>query len=175
MRYNGKRGNKNMCEETQCENLKYIWTLRSSAIYRKRTRLKKNGGHTKIVGNVQGWKIRCLFVNGYFERVADCPEPKRGELQNYLKQIQYTSFDITQEALDVAKQIVAMGILTERSFDDCQHIGIAVINECDCIISWNFRHIVNIKTIRGVRSIANLQGYKPIEIWNPTVLLEGEE
>ncbi|MCM1321926.1 MAG: type II toxin-antitoxin system VapC family toxin [Bacteroides sp.] len=109
------------------------------------------------------------------EEVANCPEPKRTELRNYLKQISYTLFDITQEALDVAKQIIAAGILAERSFDDCQHIGVAVVNECDCIISWNFRHIVNIKTIRGVRSIANLQGYKPIEIWNPTVLLENEE
>ena len=25
---------------------------------------------------------------------------------------------------------------------------------------WNFKHIVNIKTIRGVRAITNLEGYK---------------
>lgn len=35
--------------------------------------------------------------------------------------------------------------------------------------------IVNIKTIRGVRAITNLKGYKPIEILNPSVLLESEE
>lgn len=38
----------------------------------------------------------------------------------------------------------------------------------------NFRHIVNIKTIRGVNVITNLKGYKPIEIVNPSVLLESE-
>ena len=43
------------------------------------------------------------------------------------------------------------------------------------IISWNFKHIVNIKTIRGVRAVTNLRGYKPIEIVNPSVLLESEE
>lgn len=32
----------------------------------------------------------------------------------------------------------------------------------------------NIKTIRGVRAITNLKGYKPIEIVNPSVLLESE-
>ena len=56
------------------------------------------------------------------------------------------------------------GVFTEKSFDDCQHIGVAVVNNCDCIISWNFKHIVNIKTIRDVRAITNLEGYKPIEI-----------
>ena len=55
------------------------------------------------------------------------------------------------------------------------HIGVAIANECDSIISWNFKHIVNVRTIRGVRTISNLEGYKMIEIWNPSVLLESEE
>ena len=127
------------------------------------------------------WK---MFQNGVYEvclssvtlrEVSDCPEPKRTELRNYLKQVQYSVFDITREVSEVARQIIDMGILTEKSFDDCQHIGAAVVNNCDCIISWNFKHIVNIKTIRGVRAITNLQGYKPIEIWSPSVLLESEE
>ena len=67
-----------------------------------------------------------------------------------------------------------MGILNPKSFDDCQHIAVAVVNDCDCIISWNFKHIVNIKTIRGVRAITNLEGYKGIDIINPSVLLESE-
>ncbi len=49
--------------------------------------------------------------------------------------------------------MIEIGILTQKSFDDCQHIGVAIINECDCIIPWNFKHIVNVKTIRGVRAI----------------------
>ena len=49
------------------------------------------------------------------------------------------------------------------------------MEECNCIISWNFRHIVNIKTIHGVRAITNLTGYKDIDILSPTVLLESEE
>ena len=58
-------------------------------------------------------------------------------------------------------QMLRVEMLTEKSFDDCQHIGIAVVNNCECIISWNFKHIVNIKTIRGVRANTNLEGYKP--------------
>ena len=109
------------------------------------------------------------------EEVADCPEPKQSKLRQYLADINFSVIEITDDALDVADQIIDMGILTKKSYDDCQHIGAAVVNECDCIVSWNFKHIVNIKTIRGVRAITNLKGYKPIEILNPSVLLEESE
>lgn len=108
------------------------------------------------------------------QEIDDCSEPKRGSLLKYLNQIDYETFDITEDVLNVARQIISMGVLTQKSFDDCQHIGVAVVNDCDCIISWNFKHIVNVRTIRGVRAITNLEGYKPIEIWSPSVLLESE-
>ncbi len=109
------------------------------------------------------------------EEVANCPEPKRSGLRKFLEQIKYTVLDITDEMEIVADKIVAMGILTKKSYDDCQHIAAAVVTECDCIISWNFKHIVNIKTIHGVRAITNLTGYKAIDILSPIVLLESEE
>jgi predicted nucleic acid-binding protein len=108
------------------------------------------------------------------DEVRKCPEPKRSVMYDYLSDIKYTKLDINAETLELAQKIIDIGILTQKSFDDCQHIAAAVIGGCDCIISWNFKHIVNIKTIRGVRAITNLKGYKSIEILNPSVLLESE-
>lgn len=135
----------------------------------------------KMADTRQLWK---MFMAGKYdvylstvtlEEVADCPEPKRTELRKFLEQIQYTVLDITDEMEIVAQKIIDMGILTNKSYDDCQHIAAAVVEECNCIISWNFKHIVNIKTIHGIRAITNLTGYKPIDILSPTVLLESEE
>ena len=109
------------------------------------------------------------------EELKGCSEPKREQLFDYLGLIDYTMVQIDDNVADIAQQIIEMGILTKKSYDDCQHIGAAIISECDCIISWNFKHIVNIKTIRGIRAITNLKGHKPIEILNPSVLLESEE
>ena len=109
------------------------------------------------------------------EEIEGCPEPKRSRLLDCLEQINYTLVQINSNVAEIAEQIIQMGILTKKSYDDCQHIGAAIISECDCIISWNFKHIVNIKTIRGIRAITNLKGHKPIEILNPSVLLESEE
>ena len=124
-----------------------------------------------------------MFKNGKYdvylstvtlEEVSDCPEPKRSELRKFLEQINYTVLDITDEMETVAHKIIDMGILTNKSYDDFQHIAAAVVGECNCIVSWNFKHIVNIKTIHGVRAITNLTGYKSIDILSPTVLLESE-
>ena len=109
------------------------------------------------------------------EEIEGCPEPKRSQLLDCLEQINYTLVQINNNVSEIAEQIIEMGILTKKSYDDCQHIGAAIISECDCIISWNFKHIVNIKTIRGIRAITNLKGHKPIEILNPSVLLGSEE
>ncbi len=109
------------------------------------------------------------------KEIQKCPEPKRTQLIDCLNEIEFTTLDITEDVTAVAYKIIELGVLTQKSFDDCQHIGAALIHECDCIISWNFKHIVNVKTIRGVRAITNLEGYKMIEIWNPSVLLESED
>ena len=92
--------------------------------------------------------------------IQKCSEPKKTQLIDRLNEIQFTTLDITDDIVAMAEKIIDMGILTQRSFDDCQHIGAAVIN---------------VKTIRGVRAITNLEGYKTIEIWNPSVLLESGE
>ncbi len=109
------------------------------------------------------------------EELERCPEPKRGLLYDYLNKIQYFLLEVSEETLSLAQKIVDMGILTQKSFDDCQHIAVAMVYGCDCIVSWNFKHIVNIRTIRGIRAVSDLEGYKGIEIVAPAVLLEEGE
>ena len=109
------------------------------------------------------------------DEVGECREPKRTVLYEYLGGISYTKLEITDEVLKVANQIIDMGILIKKSIDDCQHIATVVVYGYDCIISWNFKHIVNIKTIKGIRAITHLESYKDIDIMNPSVLLGGGE
>lgn len=108
------------------------------------------------------------------DEIGKCTENKRDKLYDYLSDIEYTKLEINTEVVEPAQKIIDMGILKPKSFDDCRHISAAVVGGCDCIISWNFKHIVNIKVIRGVRAITNPEGYKGIDIINPSVLLESE-
>jgi len=101
--------------------------------------------------------------------------PKRERLFRYLAEIEYTVIETTEEIKSVADQIIALGILTDKNRDDCLHIGAAVTNRCDIIVSWNFKHIVKLKTIKGVRAITSLLGYPNVDIVQPTLLLDREE
>ena len=135
----------------------------------------------KMADTKKLWEMFC--ANKYeiylstvtLEELRGCLEEKRNMLFDYLGQIEYNLVQVDDAVEEIAQKIIEMGILTKKSYDDCQHIGAAIVSECDCIISWNFKHIVNIKTIRGVRAITQLKGHKPIEIINPSVLLESEE
>lgn len=75
----------------------------------------------------------------------------------------------------MAEKFIDFGILKQKSFDDCQHIAAAILAGCDIITSWNFKHIVNVRTVRGVKVITTMEGYKDLLIYPPTVLLESED
>ncbi len=143
--------------------------------------LSQEDAPERMKDTLELWKS---FINGKYDiylsqvtidEIGKCSEPKRSVLYDYLSDIEYTKLEINEEILELAQKIIDMGILRPKSFDDCQHIAASVVSGCDCIISWNFKHIVNIKTIRGVRAITNLEGYKGIDIINPSALLESEE
>ena len=104
--------------------------------------------------------------------ITDCSEPKRSLLDKHLLEIEYTLVSLEAEIRTLADKIIEQGILTRKSYNDCLHIASAVVAGCDLIASWNFKHIVNIKTINGVRAINMLNGYRPIEIYAPATLLE---
>lgn len=103
-----------------------------------------------------------------------CDEPKLSFLKSKLNEINYEILEVKDLTRNLAKEIINMGILTDKSFDDCTHIAVALENECDIIVSWNFKHMVNIKTINGIRAITLLKNQKNINVLNPLTLLEME-
>ena len=57
--------------------------------------------------------------------------------------------EITDEIDDLAEEIIRRGILTPKSLDDATHIAAAIVNGCDIIVSWNFKHMVNAEIIEN--------------------------
>jgi len=75
--------------------------------------------------------------------------------------------------LSLAAQYSKAGIMPKRSNRDRQHIAYAVVYNCDIVVSWNFNHMVNHKTISGVKGVNALAGYREMIIYSPTILIEG--
>lgn len=123
-------------------------------------------------------KYDIYISNVVVRELSKCSdENKRSLLLSHLEEIQYTMVNVTDEIFAFAEKIVDFGILKERSFDDCQHIAAAVVSDCDVIMSWNFKHLVNFDTIEGIRILTTMEGYKNIIIYSPESFqtAEGEE
>lgn len=55
--------------------------------------------------------------------------------------------------------------VTKKSHED--HIAIATVNKVDVLVSWNFKHIVNLDRIRKYNAVNLMNGYTMLEIRNP--------
>ena len=102
-------------------------------------------------------------------------EPRRSALLDFLSEINYTVLSIDEDAKEYARKLNREGILSAKHFDDCLHIGCAVVNGCTMIVSWNFRHIVKAKTINGVRYISSILGYTDIGIYSPNMIIQEDD
>jgi predicted nucleic acid-binding protein len=75
--------------------------------------------------------------------------------------------DTSDEAVDLATEYIIEKVVGKTSYADCLHIALATINRADFLVSWNFKHIVNIERIRGYNAINIKNGYKQLEIRSP--------
>ncbi len=82
--------------------------------------------------------------------------------------------EITPEAVDLADKYIFDNVVGKTSRDDCIHIALATINRADVLISWNFRHIVNYRKIRGYNSVNLKFGYPMLEIRSPQEMISYE-
>jgi len=82
---------------------------------------------------------------------------------------------LTAEAKTLADKYIAERVVGQTSLVDCRHIAIATICRADFLVSWNFRHIVNVSRIRGYNAINMLMGYPAIDIRTPAEVIDYEQ
>ena len=68
--------------------------------------------------------------------------------------VEYTEFiEETEEAVEFASQYISGKVVGQTSYADCLHIALATIHRADFLISWNFKHILNVQRIMGYNSV----------------------
>jgi len=51
-----------------------------------------------------------------------------------------------------------------QEVNDSIHLSAATYYKLDAVVSWNFKHIVNLKTIKAIHDVNRAQGFAPVEI-----------
>ena len=105
--------------------------------------------------------------------IAEIESTPDQSLKNKMKQIikDFSVLEINESVEELAKECVNYGAVPESYQEDAYHIAVAILNEMDYLISWNFRHIVRRITKDIVRMISTLRNLKQVEIAAPGELL----
>ena len=78
----------------------------------------------------------------------------------------------SDEALRLADAYLERGILGEGSRADAEHVALATVGRVDVLVSWNFKHIVNLGRIRLFNAVNLEHGYGILEIRSPKEVME---
>jgi predicted nucleic acid-binding protein len=115
-------------------------------------------------------EVEMLISEVVLQEVNDAPEPKRVLLLEELSGLEV--LPITAESKRLADEYIRHKILPARSLADARHVALAVLNEVDALVSWNFGHLVNIRRSRAINEMNNRWGLASIEIVTPQEVLE---
>jgi predicted nucleic acid-binding protein len=112
----------------------------------------------------------------YFSEVNDeellyAPQHVK-EVKNLIPADCFHYIEITEEAKHLKQLYISEKALGQASENDAYHIAFASINRVDCLISWNFKHIVNFDKIKMFNSINLRFGYPLIDIRSPLEFLK---
>jgi len=119
-------------------------------------------------------KIICMFSDLTETELLKAPE----KIRTYFKNLPEKNLEkvvINAEIIELATKYIEEKVVGKTSFDDCLHIATATLYKADILVSWNFKHIVNVYRIRGYNSVNLRMNYLSLEIRSPKEILEYED
>ena len=122
---------------------------------------------------VKNGEIICVYSDLCEYELENAPEKVKLNFLNLDKNhIEFV--EITENINELAEEYIKEKVVGESSIEDCRHIACATINKVDYLISWNFKHIVNVFRIKGYNSINIKNGHIQLDIRSPKEILNNE-
>ena len=105
------------------------------------------------------------------DEVAGAPLQLRASLEKVVGQARPRVLSESPESLRLAEADVAARVVPLRFRDDARHVGVASVAAVDALVSWNFKHLVNLRRKRLFHSVNVRLGYPQIDIISPEEVL----
>ncbi len=137
---------------------------------------------TSVVGGCEDeefsdWSIQLLEEFRQGLRIAVISDLTRRELEGAPENVRkillcvpdtnVKNVFLKEEADALARNYIDDGVVSVKHIADAQHIAIASVERADILVSWNFKHIVNIDRIHAFNSVNLKYGYPLLEIRTP--------
>ena len=96
------------------------------------------------------------------------PKGLRNLLNRLIEQFNPASIEVGQEAQDLADVFIFKKIVPLGKREDALHIAAATIKELDAVITWNYKHLANLRRSELFHVASLEKGYlKKVEIITP--------
>ncbi|OHB90119.1 MAG: hypothetical protein A3D13_06825 [Planctomycetes bacterium RIFCSPHIGHO2_02_FULL_40_12] len=117
-----------------------------------------------------------IFISDVvIEEIGRAIDKKRNLILNVIKDYKPQKLVVNEEVVELAKNYISEGILPQEKFEDSTHAAIATIFEMDALISWNLRHLANLKKMEMINGVNMKQGYyKRLELITPMEVSDEE-
>lgn len=115
-------------------------------------------------------KVICVYSDLTETELVNAPVKVRDYFKKLPKEY-LERVEVNDDAIELATRYIQENVVGETSFDDCLHIATATLSKVDILVSWNFKHIVNVYRIRGYNSINLRMNYISLEIRSPKEVL----
>ena len=115
-----------------------------------------------------------LISSVLFQEVEEAPP----EIMLFIERLPERYVELIRtndESSRLRDRYVAERVVTKKYRQDAMHVATATIHRADVIVSWNFKHIVNIHRILGFNAVNARNGYPSIDIRTPTEVLPRDE
>jgi hypothetical protein len=107
-------------------------------------------------------------------QVAELDNGAPRKVKDNLQTIKYERHEVSEEMLVLSRKYMAENIVTKKYYGDALHIAIATVLGVDVLVSWNFKHIVNLNKIKLFNSINLREGYGILDIRTPQEVTEND-
>jgi len=125
---------------------------------------------TILMEKVKLGQIKAVISEITEEEIMKAPKQIKDFYNSIPKEnIEYV--EMSEDAVLIADTYIKDKVVGKTSRNDCLHIGIATVSKVDILVSWNFKHIVNIYRIRGYNSVNIKLGFPMIEIRSPKEII----
>lgn len=118
---------------------------------------------------------KALFISDVvLDEVTRAPQSLRDQLVAELNSRAPSLLPLTDECRALANAYIAAEIVPAKKRDDALHVATATVHEIDIVVSWNHRHIANLRKSEKYQAINLFEGYShtPL-ICTPVMVLDG--
>lgn len=117
-----------------------------------------------------------IFISDIvIEEIGKAGEGKKQLLLEKIAEISPVRLMVNEQIVELAQKYISEGVLPANKIEDAMHAAVATVFEMDALISWNLKHLANLKKMEMINGINMKEGYaKRLELITPMEVSDEE-